>query len=221
MRALLWAVVFGLGCKAESVGVEVPKGGAAAVSMEDLRRDSFLLEAERKGRPPGTARPKAGWQGLADRLRQMKTVPAFGRSFRASAEAVVVCSEKKGDGAGVVFVGVEDDPTDPGRSTAGLAMLISLAKAWDTRTAPPRTLLFCAWEGAAGFEALRAAPPVPWRTVDAGLLLGEPERSVDGVVFSTTRVGFSGSVEGLDFQSLHRRTLEVEQALRRTVTADP
>ena len=100
-------------------------------------------------------------------------------------------------------------------------MLISLAKAWDTRTAPPRTLLFCAWEGAAGFEALRTAPPMPWRTVDAGLLMGGTERSVDGVRFSTARVGFSGSVEGLDFQALHRRTLEVEAELRRTVTADP
>jgi hypothetical protein len=216
-----WAVVFGLGCKAASVGVEVPKGGAAAISMEDLRRDSFLLEAERKGRTAGTPRPKAGWQGLADRLGQMKTVPAFGRSFRASSDAVVVCSEKKGGGDGVIFVGVEDDPADPGRATAGLAMLISLAKAWDTRAAPPRTLLFCAWEKAGGFDALRAAPPVPWRTVDAGLLLGSPARNVDGLEISTAQVGFSGSVEALDFQALHRRTLEVEQDLRSAVTADP
>ncbi len=196
-------------------------GGAAAISMEDLRRDSFLLEAERKGRPAGTPRPEAGWQGLADRLQQMKTVPAFGRSYRASADAVVVCSEKKGGGDGVVFVGVEDDPTDPGRSTAGMAMLISLAKAWDTRSAPHRTLLFCAWEGAAGFEALRAAPPMPWRSVAAGLFLGDGERRVEGRALVTTRVGSSGTVEELDFRALHRRTIEVEEDLRRTVTADP
>ena len=99
-------------------------------------------------------------------------------------------------------------------------MLISLAKAWDTRTAPPRTILFCAWEGVDGFDALQTAPPVPWGTVDGVLVLGASERSIDGVTLSMPQIGFSGSVEGLDFQALQRRTLEVEQDLRSMVTAD-
>ena len=214
-------MVLSLGCKAESVGVEIRRGGPDAISMEDIRRDVLLLEAQQQGRASGMKRPEAGWQGLTDRLQQMKTVPAFGQSYRAAAPAVVICSQKRGTGSGVVLLAVEDDPAEPGGSTAALAMLISLAKAWDTRLPPARTILFCAWEGSAGFEALVAAPPVPWGTVQTALLLGETERTVPEVAFDTTALGFLGPVLGLDFQAVQQRTLEVDEDLRRRVTAAP
>jgi hypothetical protein len=209
------------GCKAESLGVEVPKGGAEAISMEDLRRDSFILEANKKGRSAGEPRPAAGWQGLSDRLAQMKTLPAFGRSFRATGDPAVVCSEKRGAVGDVVLVTAEDDPTDPGRSTAAMAMLISLAKAWDTRSPPPRTILFCAWDGPEGFAAFSSQPPVPLNKVQAAVSVGGPSRSAGGVEWTVAPLAFSGAVGGLDFKAVHQRTLEVERDLRAAVTADP
>lgn len=214
------ALLLSFACKAESVGVEVRRGGPDRISMEDIRRDVFLLEANRKDRAPGSARPVAGWHGLTERLQEMKTLPAFGRSFRADAEAMVVCSEKRGAGDGVVLVGVEDSLDEPGRSTAGMAMLISLAKAWDTRTPPPRTILFCAWDGAAGFDILTATPPVPWSAVSSALLLGTSSRAVEGVSFDALETPFSGAAVALDFQAIQARTIEVEQVLRNRVTDD-
>ena len=219
---LLGAVLplLSLACKAESVGVEVRRGGPDRISMEDIRRDVFLLEANRKDRAPGSARPAAGWHGLTERLQEMKTLPAFGRSFRADGQSVVVCSEKRGSGDGVVLVGVEDNPDEPGRSTAGMAMLISLAKAWDTRTPPARTILFCAWEGPAGFEILNAAPPVPWNAVPSALLLGAAGRTAGGLTFDALETPFSGTAVSLDFQAIQARTIEVERVLRARVNAD-
>ena len=189
--------------------------------MEDIRRDVFHLEGERRDRGAGSKRSEAGWRGLSERLQQMKTVPAFGQSYRAAASAVVICSEKRGSGSGVVLVGAEDDPSEPGRSTAALAMLISLAKAWDTRVPPDRTVLFCAWEGVEGFESLVQAPPVPWSSVSSAMLLGPAHRDAQAVAFEVVELEWSGSVAGLDFQEVQRRTVEVEGALRRLVTAAP
>ena len=221
MRHLAIVCLLG-GCKAESVGVEVPRGGPDAIRMEDLRRDAFLLEGQKKGRGPGTARPAQAWQALSDRLRQMKTVPAFGRAYRATSEAPVVCSRKDGRSNRVVIVAVEDDPAQPSRSTAGLAMLISLAKAWDTRSPPPKTILFCAWEQEAGFEAFSASPPIPADSIAAGWVLGGPERPVGGATrLEATLLTVAPTVDGLDFEALQETTRTMADTLRGAVSASP
>jgi len=212
--ALLW------GCKAESVGVEVPRGGPEAIQMEDLRRDAFLLEGQKKGRAAGEARPSAGWAALSDRLRQMKTVPAFGRSFRAAADEAVVCSRKDGRTDGVVLVAVEDDPLQGARSTVGMAMLISLAKAWDTRRPPHRTILFCAWSGVAGWEAFSRSPPVPLDRVERAWLLGGPVRAGDRG-WSAYALDVASTVDGLHFERLQETTRDLEAEVRQAVSASP
>jgi len=219
-RALL---LVGLaGCKAESVGVEVPRGGPDAIRMEDLRRDAFLLEGQKSSRQAGVSRPAAAWTSLTDRLRQMKTVPAFGRSYRSTPDVPVVCSRKDGRSDTVLMVAVEDDPVAPARSTAGIAMLISLAKAWDTRRPPAKTILFCAWEGADGFAAFASAPPVPIERIEQAWVLGglsrkgAHERWLEPVPLSVAE-----RVDGLDFVALQASTRVFEAVIREAVSASP
>ena len=219
MKRLLLVALLG-GCKAASVGVEVPRGGPDAIQMEDLRRDAFLLEGQKKGRVAGEARPASGWSALSDRLRQMKTVPAFGRSFRATADEAVVCSRKDGSADGVVLLAVEDDPQQGTRSTVGMAMLISLAKAWDTRRPPNRTILFCAWSGVAGWEAFSRSPPVPLDRVERAWVLGGPERS-GARGWSMVALDVADSVDGLHFERLQETTRALAGEVRQAISASP
>ena len=184
--------------------------------------NAFLLEAQKKGRAAGTARPAAAWQALSDRLRQMKTVPAFGRSYRAASEVPVVCSRKDGRSDRVVLVAVEDAADEPARSTAGMAMLISLAKAWDTRRPPPQTILFCAWEGDDGFAAFTAAPPVSLDSIDAGWVLGGPSQPLAaGTQLERHALKVGKSVDALNFERLQESTRAVEGTVRKAVSASP
>lgn len=214
----LWLTVLALGCKAESVGVEVPKGGPDAISMADLQRDAFILEAEKKDRAPGKPRPSAAWASFGDRLRQMKTVPAYGRSYRDTGGAKVVCGRKDGRAGETVLIGAHDDPADPGRSTTAMAMVISLAKAWDVRRPPARTLLFCAWEGDAGRSALAERPPIPAENIVGGVILGGESLSLGDATLDAMTVDFSGPVARLDFEAMQTATVGVEAVVRSKVT---
>jgi hypothetical protein len=209
--------VFLLGCKAESVGVEVPRGGPDAISMADLQRDTFILEAEKSGRTAGTARPSAAWASFGDRLRQMKTVPAYGRSYRDTAGAKVVCGRKDGKSSETVVIAAYDDPSEPGRSTTAMAMVISLAKAWDVRQPPARTLLFCAWEGDAGLAAFSERPPIPAENIVSGVILGGEPPPLAGAELEEVTVDFTGPVARLDFESMQVATVAVEAVVRRSV----
>ena len=61
-----------LACKAETLGIEVPRGGPESVQMEDLQRDTFLLTQ---------APDAAGRRAILERrLAEMHTLPAFGRA---------------------------------------------------------------------------------------------------------------------------------------------
>lgn len=214
--------VLSAGCKAESVGVEVPKGGPGAISMEDLRRDAFLFEAQRADRAPGTARPASAWQALADRLGQMKAVPGFGRAYRGSGSTPVVCGRKDGRSDRAVVVAVEDRTEAPGASTAALAMVVSLAKAWDVRRPPPKTLLFCGWSGEDGHAAFVAAPPVSPDSVDAIWMVGGPARPWPGApAAEVLELDLEGTAEALDYEAVHRRTVAIEGTVRAGVSASP
>jgi len=207
---VLWIV----GCKAESVGVEVPKGGPDAISMADLQRDAFILEGDKRVRAPGKPRPSAAWASFGDRLRQMKTVPAYGRSYRDGSGVKVVCGRKDGKSSETVVVAAQDDVDASGRSTTAMAMVISLAKAWDVRRPPPRTLLFCAWEGEAGRAAFMQSPPVPAADIVGGVMLGTRSLDLGQHPLEAVVVDFSGSVGLLDFEAMQLATVSVEAVVR-------
>ena len=213
---LCWAA-FVVGCKASSVGVEVPKGGPDAISMADLQRDVFILEAEKSDRAAGTPRLAAAWASFGDRLRQMKTVPAYGRSYRDTSGAKVVCGRKDGRVSETVVIAAYDDPAHPSRSTTAMAMVISLAKAWDVRRPPARTLLFCAWEGEAGLAAFSDRPPIPAENIVSGVVLGGEPPSLSEADVHRVAVDFNGTVARLDFEAMQAATVGVESVVRRSV----
>ncbi len=217
-----WVPLLLVGCKAESVGVEVPRGGPDAISMEDLQRDVFLVEDNRKGRAPGTARSSRAWRGLEDRLRQMHLVPAYGPGFWGETEPVVMCGRKDGAGEGVVLVAAQDYVEHPGGSSAGLATLVSLSKAWDVPLPPDRTLVFCAWSGEAGRDAFVARPPVKLEDITGGVLM-TPGSSANVSVLSvhTEPMATDEKPERVDFRALRDQAVRLDGIIRGLVNAPP
>jgi hypothetical protein len=71
-----------LGCPAEQLGIELPPGGAEAISPEDLRRDHAILARD-------------GARGFADRMRQMH------------AEVDGACAVRPGSGRELRFVATD------------------------------------------------------------------------------------------------------------------
>ena len=134
---VLWMVV---GCPAERLGVELPKGGEGSISAEDLQRDVYALTRSEAGRGDAFAR----------RMEQMHLAPehADGR----------VCAMRGGAGAPRVLVAAWTD-TVPDATAA--AVLISIAKGWDGTAPPTRTTWLClARAGATLPEGEVAAAPV-------------------------------------------------------------
>jgi hypothetical protein len=116
----LWMII---ACPAERLGVEVPKGGVETISMEDLQRDVYALT--QPGADVGAA--------FAHRLAQMHVSGVEqGDGW--------VCGRRDGDGDPRLFVAPW--PANAG-DAAEDAALVSLAKGWDGRAAPPRTTWLC------------------------------------------------------------------------------
>lgn len=153
-----------MACPAEQLGVELPRGGAQAISQEDLRRDAWLLQRE--------AEPGAAAAVVGQRLGQMRLLPGFGGDWvRREDHGLAACGRKDGAGQRVLLVIATGDPA----SAAGAldwAGLVSLAKGWDLPGVPPRSRLLCVTTEAAATEALLAAPPVPAAQLGAVVRLG-------------------------------------------------
>mgnify|MGYP003951883169 CR=1 FL=1 len=155
-----------MGCKAESLGVDLPKGGVDAVSQEDLKRDMWLMN------PPTDPRGV-----FVSRIQQMHALPAFGQAY--TADGGLVCGQKDGalpsggdaSDLGAVVIGVPLGSDALGDAMA-IAALISLAKTHDTVEPPPKTLLFCLWDLEDGVQRLLAQPPVPIDSIQAIVALG-------------------------------------------------
>ncbi len=165
-RLLLSALLGGqlCACKAEDLGVELPRGGAEAISQEDLRRDSWRL-AEQDS-------PSLAAGAVAERLGQMKTHPAFGGEWMSRpGEGLAVCARKEGkeQQADVVLA---LGPADRPEGAIAWAALISLAKGLDERQPPARTVLLCAVTDEATAAALLLAPPVPVEQLGRRIRLG-------------------------------------------------
>ncbi len=215
-RAACGVVAGGLllgGCKAESLGVEVPRGGPQAVSMEDLQRDTWLV-----GGGGGTD----GWTALARRLQQMHTLPAHGDDHRAPGPAAVVCGRKEGRSAELVLVlAVAGDAAGTGGAPPGpgqlrLAALVSLAKALDLPAPPARTLVLCGVDGAAGREALRSHPVAPADRIGTVFVLGGPADWGTGLGVAARELELGRLPDdpaAVDFRQLRERVVAAHAAV--------
>lgn len=107
--------------------MELPPGGAEAISHEDLRRDVRRFSTE-----PAEA-------AFLDRLRQMQ--------FAEVSEGEGTCATRAGKPGGAPLLLVARMPTNAAEATAA-AGLVSIAKAWDLEGGPPgpRTLCLLAAE---------------------------------------------------------------------------
>lgn len=163
-------------CPVEMLGIELPEGGEAAISMDDVQRDTQgLLRGDEAARRAFFTR-RLGEMGLT--------------AFDAGAWT---CGRRRGEG-GALYVA----PAPLGADTAAAgAALISVLKAWDTSGGPPGPVTACL--AGAGDPApthttrLDLGPFAPgalrWSPagdgVDAGV--ADPSRPVEAIDFRLLR----------------------------------
>lgn len=125
-----------IACPAEQLGIELPEGGAGAISQEDLQRDVYALT---RGDPESA---------FARRLEEMHvTATERGDGW--------ICGRRDAGGEARLLVAPwPEAPTD----AVTVAGLVSLAKGWDTAKGPPRTTWYCMARAGA---ALPAGEPMP------------------------------------------------------------
>ena len=205
-RRAPWLLLLGiLGCPAEQLGVEIPPRGVAALSVQDLSRDTRLLfEAPIAGRSKRIGR----------RLDAMSLDPAFSEGFTRA--EIGTCGIARGGPSSGALVAALDDGESVVGGAASVAALISLAKVNDVGHPPAGDLIFCALEPTFGLERLLADPPVPFETATVITSLSDGGMSVSrspGAVAVTTVASDGGekTVEGLDY----RRLLERVEAVHR------
>jgi hypothetical protein len=182
-----------LACKAESLGVDVPKGGVEALSQEDLQRDVFALTQGALDRRAGQPGQVAAMGTALDRLRQMHTLPGFGEEETRTLPdgSRLVCTQRDGRSGKAVVVAAEDAGTGAS-GAAAIAAVISLAKAFDIPAPPVDTLVFCVWPGQAGREAYAAQPAVPLNDTRLLIVLGPLDGSA--LVEDSVPVGTAAAV---------------------------
>lgn len=200
-----------LACKAESLGVDVPRGGPDAISQEDLQRDVFqLTERGLEDRRPGTRGGEEAARRTVERLQQMHLLPAFGEAW--SRPGGLICGQKDGRTDKAVLVAAEDGGLGAA-DAAAVAALISLAKAVDVPEPPRDTLIVCAWPAEGGAALYAANPAFPLADTRAvfvladwsGLIAGAPGEPLGGL--AVTRLAGAAPAEGdsmdrLDFRAL-------------------
>ena len=113
------------GCPAAQLGIELPPEGMEAISAEDLRRDTDLVQRD----------GAAGWRS---RMEQMSATSMPGER---------VCM-RQGDGnADPLWSGFSGTGTVTVGEAVDAAALISIAKAWDTLGEKPGPRVYCLGEG--------------------------------------------------------------------------
>ena len=168
---VLGCVCLGLtlgGCPAEDLGIELPPGGAASISVDDLQRDIAGLLAKGEG-----------W--YARRMSQMHFEVVRGEGW--------MCGQR-GEGPGRTFVA--DLPTDVDHASTA-AVLIAMAKGWDTVGTLPGERRYCLG-GGEGAPRVRLGPFAPG-------VLGEglPE---DGGVLGSGTLDPTRRPEAVDYREL-------------------
>lgn len=199
----LWA------CKAELLGVELPRGGRDAISQEDLQRDTWML-----AQIPDRARnADAVARDLSMRFQQMHTRPAFSQSYvDAAGPARIICAEKDGRGDGRVLLVAEDTDGSIAAGAAPIAALVSVLKGFDTPTAPPQGVVACALVGEGARERFLAQPPLPLADAEIWLVgpLGRGEPAVSDATlgahaarrYTLGTVPEPDAMESLDYHEL-------------------
>lgn len=171
---LLWLTLGALllSCKAESLGIELPRGGLEAISQEDLQRDVQTLSTLYAASETAALRSPEAAQKIAARLRDMHTIPGFDQNYlQDSGKDSNVCAIKEGRLLPAHLVIALDEAQGAGRSASPVAILISLAKSHDQRGRSERSTVFCRL-APGGTQALLDHPPLPWDQIDGILLLG-------------------------------------------------
>ncbi len=184
MRLLLVTAL--VGCKAETLGVELPRGGPDAVSVEDLQRDTFSLTTPDGARLPGEPGHRAAVGHFGQRLQQMKLLPGFGAEWQRALPdgGVLVCGRKDGAAERAVLVLAMDPGIGVRAGPVQLAAAVSLAKAFDTPRPPAASLVVCGQFAGPGPARLDAAAPLPRDTVQQPVFLltgfgGDPQADGD------------------------------------------
>ncbi|MFT5682298.1 MAG: hypothetical protein ACI8RZ_003216 [Myxococcota bacterium] len=182
---LLGLLVGTSGCKAESLGVELPRGGRDNISQEDLQRDVWTLE-KIGDRAVGVEEAATHIQ---QRFQQMHTRPGFGRSYISKADegGMVICAEREGQSAAPVLFLAEDPGQGAAAGAVPLAVLISAAKAFDVPGLHEQTAMLCALIGPGAVEHFLSQPPTPLDKVLSASIIG-PVAAADPVV-ETVRLG--------------------------------
>ncbi len=222
-------------CKAEYLGVDVPRGGPASISQEDLQRDVFALADGKLGsRAPGQTGHGIAMEHVSDRLERMHTVPAFGRSDRGKTGAEggeIVCRQREGR-SGKALVLAASDGGVGAADAGGMAAVISVAKAFDITDLPQHTMVFCAWPAEGGLDGYLSTPAAPLdqtlRIVVLGSMdgasLGESSRLVEAGTGTVEVLSVNAGVEDwhgtpddrmerLDYTRMLQRVREVVDLL--------
>ena len=164
-----------LACKAEQLGVDVPRGGPESLSQEDLQRDAFpFMDPSGQGRAPGSPGGVEASQRFLSRLQQMHLLPAFGEAWELPVpdHGVVICGQKDGRSDQGVVVAALDTGAGAMGGAVPMAAIISLAKAWDVPAPPQETVILCVFPAEGGLEAYLARPAMPLDKTRAVLLVG-------------------------------------------------
>ncbi|GEM_PF-5739355 len=131
---------------AERMGVELPKaGGVEALSMEDLKRDTWrLVEPALEGRGFGTPGYSEGVRRVVQRFEEMSLHGAFPDGFTHPAgPGTAVCGRHDGDGP-VHALFAHDDGSGVAGGALPAALTISLAKVSDSLDGErPGIFVFC------------------------------------------------------------------------------
>lgn len=177
MGLLPWLLGALLACRAETLGVELPRGGPQAISQEDLQRDVFqLVSLERSPTGDPVPRdPEAAADGLELRLRQMHTLPAWDDRYRRRSQSGDwhLCGLREGRSPQVILVAALDGGRGATLGASPVAVLLSLAKAGDVPGRPELSHLFCrVAPGQTLEDFLRDGAPVPPDRLARVLLLG-------------------------------------------------
>ena len=207
------------GCRAELLGVELPRGGRDTISQEDLQRDTWLLAQI----PARSQNAEQSAQAISQRFQQMHTRPGFTRSYVSpSGSARVVCAEKDGRGDGQVLVIAEDAGSSVADGAAPAAALISMLKGFDTPELPSRSVMACALLGVGARAHFLSQPPLPLEDVEIRLVgpLGSGDARVGPDTFggqpavrhALGEIPSPDAMESLDYRALKEAVLGVFDA---------
>ena len=170
-----WLLLLALACDAESLGVEVPRGGPDAMEPATIKRDLWRMTDPRiGGRVPGSSGARRVSQYVAERFQRIGLQPAFKNGYRhdlGSMTGEMVCGVRRGAWDQAILISA----LDPGIGTLSaipVAGLISLSSGFVSPDAPMHSLYFCVLPEAGGFAGFPARSPIPSGQLLDAFLIG-------------------------------------------------